>query len=211
MSSTQVWQKLRARSRQIAFFLPLFFRQPVEHMKSPPKWDWATILILHTAFGAGTGVLKSVLELRFSTGILNAFAGGFSALLIGGLGSVLVFLFLVLYLNRKEDWLKIYIVVALASLPLLLLRILGAFQAMEAPADLLGFALMCLLLTVSLVEVFRIPRRQVARWMGGVFLVVFIIWSAGIIERSRENIDQGPQITPESMDVLKREFSSVGQ
>lgn len=209
MSSTQIWQKLRVHSRQILFFLPLFFSKPIEHMKSPPKWDWATILILHTAFGASAGILKGILELRFSAALMNAIASGVSALMIGGLGSVLIYFFLLFYLNRKEDWLKIYIVVALSSLPLLLLRVLGAFHALEAPADLLGFGLMCLLLTVSLVEVFRVPKKQVVRWMGGLFLIVFLIWAAGVVERSREGIDQGPQITPETMDVLKREFSSV--
>lgn len=205
-ASGEVWGRVRVQTREILLFLPKFLKKPVEGMKSPPAWDWATILLLHGAFGAGTGLIRGFLEFKLGPMIVGSVVAAFSALLIGFIGSGLIALFLLFYFNRREDLLRIYTCVCLASLPLLLLRILGAFESLLPPANLLGFALMCLLLTVSLVEVFRVPQKIVARWMGGVFVFAFIFWVASVISTSREMSDQGHRISPESIEVLKREF-----
>jgi hypothetical protein len=206
MTTTEIWGRFQEQFKEILFFLPTFFKKPIDKMKYPPKWDWGKILILHIAFGAVTGFIRGLIELRLVAAIFGAISSVFSALVIGGFGTMLVYFFIVFLFNRKEDPLKIYTVVALASLPMFVLRILGPFDALGAPANLLGFALMCMLLTVSLVEVFRIPRQQVVRWMGGLFAIAFVIWASAIIRQSREDSDRGPQITPETIDVLKKEF-----
>lgn len=207
MTTTEVWQKFREQSREIIFFLPDFFRKPVDKMKLLPKWDWGKVIFLHVAFGAATGFIRGLIELRLVAGIFGAISSIFSVIAIGVIGTALVYFFILFLFNRKEDLLKIYTSVVLASLPLLALRILGAFEALGAPAGLLGFALMCMLMTVSLVEVFRIPRNHVVKGMSGLFAIGFIVWVAAVIRLTSDDNEKGPQITPETIDVLKKEFS----
>lgn len=197
------WTRYKSQVREILQFLPTFFRNPIAKMKALPTWDWATVLTLHAAFGALVGAVKGLLTGKIILIFLNLFSSTISTLLIGFLGATFFYYFFLFVLNRKEDYLKFYIMVALASLPMLALRI---FKFIGEPIDLIGFAILCLLCTVSLVEVYTLPRKMAVRIMGGIYALFFVIWAVEVIRSSRHTVDTRQHVTPESLDILQKEL-----
>ena len=204
-STTFDWQKYRLHLKEILLFLPHYFRSPVQSMRSLPNWEWTTILLLHGLFGALVGLVSGVLKANLLSVLFNPIISAVSALLIGILGAAFLFYFSLFYLNRKLDLQRLYVLVALASLPMLSLRVLSFIGS---PINLIGFFVTCLLTVVGLVENFAIERKIAIRLMGGVFALFFVFWVAGVVVGSRSSVDRKESIKPESMDQLQREMKS---
>lgn len=172
-------------------------------MKTLPDWEWATILTLHAVFGAIVGFLSGLLKGNFLSIIFQPFMSLLSALIIGITGAALFYYFILFYLNRKTDIQKLYTMVAIATLPMLALRIISFIGP---PVDLIGFAITCLLCTVGLVENFAIERKLAVKIMAGIFSLFVVIWVVGIITSSRNKVELRQEVTPETLDILEKEM-----
>ncbi len=205
MNSTESlsWTKYKEQLREIAFFLPNFFRAPIEGMKRLPEWDWLTIISLHAIFGALIGLCTGLIRGNLLSIIFQPFISALSALFIGFAGAALFYYFILFYLNRQTDFLRLYTMIALATLPMIALRMLSFIGS---PINLIGFAITCLLCSVGLVENFAVERKLALRILGSIYALFAITWMTGVIISSRDKVELKQEVTPETLDILEKEM-----
>lgn len=197
------WTKYKAQLREIALFLPHFLRSPIEGMKSLPNWDWLTIISLEVLFAATVGLVSGLFRGTFLSIVFQPFTSALSALFIGFAGAGLFYYFILFYLNRKPDFLRLYTMVSIAILPMIALRVLAFIGS---PISLIGFAITCLLCSVGLVENFAVQRRLAIRLLGSIYLLFAIVWATGVIISSRDRVELKQDVTPETLDILEKEM-----
>jgi hypothetical protein len=205
MGTTQSlnWAKYKERLREIILFLPNFFKSPINGMKTLPNWDWLTIISLQVLFAATVGLLSGLIMGTWISIVFQPFTSSLSALFIGFSGAGLFYYFVLFYLNRKVDFLRLYTMVALATLPMIALRILSI---VGPPVTLIGFAITCLLCSVGLVENFAIERKVAIRLLGSIYALFAIVWATGVIVSSRDKVEMKHEVTPETLDILQKEL-----
>lgn len=205
MNSTESlnWAKYKEQLREIALFLPKFFRSPIEGMKQLPHWDWLTIITLHAMFAAIVGLFSGMIHRTLISIIFQPFTSVLSALFIGFSGAALFYYFILFYLNRQTDFLRLYTMVTLATLPMIALRVLAIIGS---PINLIGFAITCLLCSVGLVENFAVQRKLAIRVLGSIYFLFALVWVTGVIISSRDKVELKQEVTPETLDILQKEM-----
>ena len=76
------------------------------------------------------------------------------------------------------------------------------------PITLLGTALTGLLLIVGFVDNFRLPKKQITKLIGGLFLIYVIIWISSSISFQKKQQDFRSKHLPESLDILEKELGN---
>lgn len=198
------WLQLRAKIREALLTLPHFIKNPIEGMKTLPHWEWAETLILHAGFAAICGVLKSLVERNFLGVIFSVVLAPISAILSTMIFAGLFYYIFYFFFQRQLPFLRVYMVVLFASIPVLIVNTITSFLP---PISLLGVVASSILLYVGLIEEFKLPREKVKKLIGAMLLIYIIIWVVQLIDTSTRHQIFRMKATPESLDILEKELN----
>jgi hypothetical protein len=198
------WQDIKARIREVVFFLPHFMKNPVDGIKRVPSWDWPTVVILEILIGATCGLFGGILARH----VLAIFGGLIVGPIMGLIMSFVIagiFYYSGLFVLKTElEYKKIFTVVVLAQIPAQIIGILAPLSRAVTPFAVLVTAL---LLTVGFVENFMLDKKRVARIVGSFTGIVLLFWVyAAILDITRNRI-KVQDYTPESLDQIHKELS----
>jgi hypothetical protein len=180
-----------------------FLKNPVQGVRDLPNWDWATLVVFHTALAAAFGFLGGLISLRlgrvFSGLIIFPISTLFIVAVISGF---FYYTFLFIY-HRELDFKKLATLVVFANLPNIFLALLAYHVP---PISLLGVAATGMLLIVGLTEMSQIEKKKVAQLVGGIVAIYLAFWIYGAISTSYERHTVKDFATPESLDILEQEL-----
>jgi hypothetical protein len=106
----------------------------------------------------------------------------FMAFFLTSLMAVFIYYYFQIFEKRTLDFKQIYILILFADIPFFLFQVASEILP---PITLVGFAFTALLLAVGLTENFQLEKQKSLRLIGGLFLVVFLIWLWNLIEVRR--------------------------
>ncbi len=194
----------KERSRSVFHYLKAFAKSPIQTIKETPKdWDWVTTLAVQFSIAGPIGFLSGLFEGSTLGMIFNIFIHPIFIILL----SLLISLFskiVIRFLYQLEfQLLDIYRVVALATLPWAVIKILAP---LNIPIGIVGMLIACVLISVGYVENFRLPRKGILKLMSIVFGLFFISWMINIISTTHKNEAIKNEVTKESLDILEKEL-----
>lgn len=184
-------------------FLKSFCRHPVERMKRPPYWEPRKVFAFQFLLAAASGLIAGILSRSALSVLWGILVFPVLTVIANLIATIVVFYGLIFIFDRKVDGARLYHILVLANIPFAILRIFSTFFP---PLDILGFFVTGLLLIVGLVENFRIPRKPLLRWIGGVTILILCIWLFYQGRNKDSTSHRSPLATPETLDLLDREF-----
>jgi hypothetical protein len=188
--------------KQAAQFLMGFARNPVQAMKNCPQWNWATVILVQVVLSVLVGALAGLIAKSWMTFFLNLFVFPISTLLSTAVGSGFFYYTFMFIYQKNTPFRTHYTIVALAYMPFLFLRLLSF---LGPTVVLVGFAAMCLLLVVGLVENFDIPRQKVIRLILLLSVLFLIVWVIDVIQESHSRMEIKESVKQQTLDQLQKQ------
>jgi len=198
--------RLKSRSQDVWTFLKVFAKQPIVATRKLPDWDLETTALLVFYTSAGSAVLSGLLM----QGMLALFSSVILVPIMTFIGLALAtafyhYMFIFLY-DRTIDPKKIFQVLAVATIPFMVLRVFGIWIG---PIVMIGLAITCALLIVGFVDNFYLPKRGVMKLIGLIFALFFCQWIYSTIRSTSRMTDYRDRISNDSLKVLDAEFSDM--
>lgn len=166
------------RLRDLPALLKTFVRDPIEAMKTPIRLNWVAVVVLQIGSALITGALAGVLAKNLWDFFVGLMLFPITSLAIGFVYTGFLFGYFSLFKSTYLDFRRLHSIVVVTLIPYFFVHIFAGFIA---PMDLLGFALTAILLVVGLTEQFGLPRKDVAKVVGGLSLLFFLVWMAAQI------------------------------
>jgi hypothetical protein len=174
-------------------------------MKRLPPWPLHETLLLLAALASICGALQGILTakmLRLIAGLLFYPIGVVISVCLFSGFFYYVFLF---FFKRQLEFKRIIEIVVFASVPSVILSVLSPFLP---PVQLLGLGAAVFLMIVGFNENLGLPRRPVAKLLGGLFLIYLIFWIYGSITSQKVKSSFRDKASPESIDILEKELKN---
>ena len=198
------FEQLRAELSDLIRFLPRYVRNPVEAIRTSPDWTWPALLSLQVGMAIVSGTLVGLSSGKFINFILGLLVFPVTCLLAASLVSFFIHSYFALFHARTLERRRLFGIVVLATLPYLILNVFSEFVA---PVRLIGFAATCFLLVVGLNEHFKIPKQLLARLVGGIYLVFFVIWAVFQYQATQRAEKLEDIRAPKTLDTLEGEVT----
>ncbi len=206
MEHTPPTPQPKSQFKSVLSYFWLYFRNPLNAIKSVPEWSIPTTVIVQILFSILIGFISD--QLTDFILVKGVFFFPISSLITTLLGAgFFYFLFLVIF-NTEVSFLKLYKIVFLSHIPFLILRL---FRVWIAPVELIGFMATSALLTVGFVENFQFPKKKMIRVIGVLFIIYFMVWTAQQISNSKNTVDARKNLDPEteieSVEQIKKDMN----
>jgi hypothetical protein len=186
-------------------YLLHFAKNPVQGMKSLPDWNWPTLIITQSSIAAFFGIISGILLNKF-TKIINGFiAMPISAIFVTSVLSLAFYYVFLFAYKREMNFKKIFTIFVLSSLPWL---VLSPLVDLLAPLKIIGIISSGLLLIVGLNEHSQLPKFQVNRLVIGIIVTYVLYWMVQMIQFDEKKRDYRKMATPQSLDILEKEFKT---
>ncbi|MFZ4404500.1 MAG: Yip1 family protein [Pseudobdellovibrionaceae bacterium] len=175
--------KFRDPIVELYHFVVNFLKHPIKNIAHlPMDWSWTRILGLLMAVSMLSGVLSGLIPPNFYRILGGLLVAPFMAFFLTSLMAVFIYYYFQIFEKRTLDFKQIYILILFADIPFFLFQVASEILP---PITLVGFAFTALLLAVGLTENFQLEKQKSLRLIGGLFLVVFLIWLWNLIEVRR--------------------------
>lgn len=193
----------RDQIKQLLDFLFHYIRNPIQTIKNVPDWPWPQLLICFVAIAAITGTVAGILSLRFSEIIFGLILFPISSLIGGALLSGFYYYTFMFVFQKQTAFKTLFTIVTLSLIPFFALYTLSKFVPL---LQLVGFAVSGLLMIVGLTESTQIDRKKIIKLVAGLYLVYALMTIINMINWERENKSYKDIVTPDSVELLKKEF-----
>ncbi|MDZ4676168.1 MAG: YIP1 family protein [Oligoflexia bacterium] len=198
------WQDIKARIREVVFFLPQYLKNPVDGIKRVPSWDWTTVIILEVLISAACGLLGGIVARHILSVLGGIIVGPVMGLIMSVVLSGILYYAGLFILKTELEYKKIFIVVVLAQIPAQIIGVLSPISRAVTPFAILISAL---LITVGLVDNFMLEKKRVTKIVGTLTGIVLIFWIySAVLDITRHRI-KVQEYTPESLDQIHKELS----
>lgn len=202
-AGAEAWEKTKSRLRDIALYLPMFFRSPIPSIQRVPDWDFVNAVLLLIVVTIPSGVLSGIIARNMMNILWGIFLLPITALILTTLVAAgFYYLFMAIF-RVTVDPAKLFLIVVLASMPFLALRILVPIFPFLVP---IGVGLSGLLLIVGFADNFRLPRQQILKLMGVCFAVFMVFWIIQTIQDTSRKSDLRKEIPSDALQQLEKEF-----
>lgn len=185
---------------QFKSYLPQFFLNPFEKIKTPPSISWqgsiAAVMVINLFYGS----VRSLVHFDILQFIVSVLVAPIMAAAVLGLISLFLYYFLQYMFDDTHPLQDIMIVVLLAYLPGSLFFFGSVFYA---PLYLLGLLIMSVIAVRGLVENFKIPKNTVVSLVTICFLLAIVFWVFN------EFYGFHAPVKPKSMDQLEYEIDDI--
>ena len=153
--------------------LKRFLLQPIREISQLPNWTLSRTLAVQALTSALSGVIAGLLPLslwRFLNGLI--FFPFLVTVMTAVLASFFYYVFQILD-RRTVPYTRLLNLVFFANLPYLIFHVSSSLFPF---ADLIGLSMSALLLTVGLSENFNLEKKRAMKWVGFIFVLLFILW-----------------------------------
>jgi hypothetical protein len=147
---------------------------PIAALKTPRLLSWPAVFSLQVGAAMASAALVALTEKNFFDFIIGIFIFPLITIMVCAAMTLFLYYFFKTFGSTILEVRRVYSIVVLAVVPYFLLH---SFSGFLPPLDLIGFALVMILLTVGLVEQFGLSRRVVFSVAFALSLVFFIVWS----------------------------------
>tara|TARA_B100001248_G_C27399150_1_gene468472 strand:- start:8155 stop:8733 length:579 start_codon:yes stop_codon:yes gene_type:complete len=181
---------LKDRLVRIFYFLPKFYINPIQQVKFAPKRDWLDILLIQGIVALMSGIANGLLHGHYVYLFWGIFIFPIVAIGLSFVFALIVHYGILIFFQQSFPIRRTYHLVVLANLPFLLIRVASPiFPSL----DVLGFLMAGFLLSVGMIEDYRLPKEKVIKLMAALIGIVLLSWL----------IQQGYEImrSPQSFDV----------
>lgn len=183
----------------VARFLADFVRSPIQIIKKLPPFDWVQVLLLQTIVASISGFSAGALSGSLLSMFGNILFYPISSILLHSLGAIVLQFLLKHSQNLDLNFLSLYFLLVVVNIPAFALRVLTGLGMPVAPISL---AVSMMLLTVALVEVYKLEKNKVLKWMAIFYTGFIIVWIAHRVSTDTNEYSS-------SLDELKIEISSL--
>ncbi len=197
------WTEINKRLREIAVYLPTYFRNPVEGIKHVPQWDWPTLLILETTIGILIGVLGGIISGHVFAAFLGLIIGPVMNLLTTSITAGVMYYICLFSFKVELEFRKVFTIVILAALPG---QILSTVWTLARPIGLISVVVTTLLLIIGFSENFLLDKKKLSQILGAIAIVVIIFWLMSMIGDISSSHIKVQDFTPESLDQIHKEL-----
>lgn len=197
------WQNIKDRLRLDLPVLIAFVRNPIAGMQKIPDWDWPLLLILQGGLAAACGLLSGIVARSFTNMIAGIIVLPVSSIVLTGLATGFFYYTFAIFFKQRVAFKRLYLNLVFANAPL---HVLLIAEPVLPLATMIGLAITSLLLVVGFIDNFQLPKPKVIRLMGALFTMYLVIWVANSIRMGKEQEAFRGKATPESMDILEKEF-----
>jgi hypothetical protein len=198
-------QKANAPSNRALRDLPSllieFAANPVEVMRSQITLTWPSAIVLQIIASIISGAVVGMLNRNLGDVAVGIFIFPLTNLAIALLITYFLSYFFSVVRATFLEFRNLYSVVVLSTLPYFVLHTLSGFLP---PVDLLGFALMGLLLIVGLVEQFSLDRKTVTQLIGGICILFSLLWMVVQVQTT-SSARRINSTAPADLDRLEKE------
>lgn len=194
--------------KDLLTYLKLFVRDPIGTIKNPAPVNWPTMLALQALVAVCSGALVGFFHFSFTGILIGIFVFPLTALIMSFLFALFVYYYFSIFHSTFLDLKRLHSIVILSTLPYFVLHLISGFLP---PIDLIGFAMASVLLVVGVTEQFSLPKRNVMRLVGGLYLVFALMWGVAQIRMANERQRIEDLTRPQSLDRLERELFEKNQ
>lgn len=199
------WEDLKARAKEVIFFLPQFLKNPIEGMKRVPSWDWPTVIILEVLLTTVTSVLGGIVARHILAILGGLIVGPIMGLVLSFIIAGILYYCSLFILKTELEFRKVFVVVVLAKVPS---QILGILSPLARPIVLVCIIFSALLLIVGMVENFMLDKKKVTQIVGTIAGLLIVYWIFGTIMDATTNHIKVQDYTPESLDQIHKELEN---
>ncbi len=204
-------EDLKARLKEVIFFLPSFLKHPFESMKSVPSWDWPAVIMLEVVLAGGSSVLGGIVSRNFLSVIGGVIIGPVRGLAVTFILAGFFYYTCLFWLKTELEFRKLFIVAVMALIPSEILEIISPLARPVNFISLLGIVISAGLLVTGLVENFLLDKKKVFQMVGAASGFVILIWFYGIIMDITSNHIKVQDYTPASLDQIHKELEHGSQ
>ncbi len=195
----------KTKAQQCALSLVAFLKNPIQGMRSLPEWPWQELVLVLLSISAICGAAQGIVSGK----VLSIFAGiifyPIGITILVGLFSGFFYYVFLFFFKREVDFKRLFTNVTFATIPSLLVSIV---TPVLPPVQLVGLLATLFLLVVGFTENFQMPKRAMAKFLAGIFLIYLIFWIYSSINFKKTKDSFRDQATPESIDILEQELKS---
>lgn len=202
--SENIFDHFRRDTRILRSYLIELAKNPIQAIKSTPRLEWISMVSFHGLIAAICGTLAGLIGLEIIKIISGLFLFPIAVVFFGFVTTSILYYSLIFFARSIVDFRALYTLVVFSSLPYLAFHTL---TSRISPIDLIGFAFSSILLIVGLVDQFQLPRTRIIKMIGIVYLIFVLSWIIETIQSSRTKHNYQQLATPESLDVLQKEFN----
>jgi len=164
---------LQHRLKKIIQFLPGFYANPIEKIKYAIRRDWLDILLIQVLVSLVSGILTGLVEQSLIFLFWGIFFFPILAVILSFVFALVVHYSIIIFFEIQPSLRRTYHLVVLANLPFLLIRVASPILA---SVDILGFVLTTFLLSVGLIEDYRLDKQKVIKLMAALCAIVIMTW-----------------------------------
>jgi hypothetical protein len=147
---------------------------PINALRTPRLLSWPSVFSLQAGAAMASAALVAAAEKNFFDFVIGIFIFPLITMMVCATLTLFLYYFFKTIASTLLDIRRLYSIVVLSVIPYFVLH---AFSGFLAPLDLIGFALVIVLLSVGLVEQFGLSRRSVFTVTLALGAAFFVTWS----------------------------------
>ena len=181
-------------------YLGQLVRDPIQSIKSIPKIRFSTLLVFQFIL-CGLSVLVSNLLAPYAINtmtIVLSIIGTFMGISILSMG---FYYFFSIFFSRELSFRSLFTLILFCGIPF---AVCHFFYYYFPVADLIGFAITCVLMVVGLVENYQVSKKAAMRIMAVNYVLFALFW----IATSISTYDLYQHSAPQSLDDIEDEMES---
>ena len=159
--------------KSLLYFLPKFFKNPIEGMKNAPNLNWYEVISLQFIVSLASGLLSGIISKSFIFLFWGVFIYPFFSILVSFVACLLLHYGILFFFQKEYSIRQTYIILVLANLPFLVLRLISPIVP---SIDIIGFLIVGFLLVVGLVENYGLDKKKVIKLVFYIVLGLAITW-----------------------------------
>lgn len=202
-SSTSSFQHFKEIFLQALFALPRFIKNPIEGMRNLPDWEWPILISLQAVLGLICGLLTAILTRHLLMMITSVVVAPITTVAMNFILSGFFYYTFIFLFKSEIAYRRIFTHLLFASIPVL---VCGIIASIVPVVDVIGVLGAACLLYVGFKENFRLDEKKLKILMGGIALFFVASTAFQMIRFHRPNETLKIRATPESLDILEKEF-----
>jgi hypothetical protein len=197
------WNEVKARLKQVADYLPKYFKNPVEGIANIPEWDWWTLLLLESLLGILLGVLAGIISGHVLAVFGGIIIGPVMNLLTTFITAGLLYYIALFFFKTEVDFKKSFTIVILAALPG---QLLSTLVNLARPVGLFSIVITTFLLIIGFSTNFKLDKLKLSKILGSIAGIIALFWLISIVNEATSPHIKVQEFTPESLDQIHKEL-----
>lgn len=176
------FSNLQFKSKKSIVFLIWFFKNPIEHIKSLPKWTLRNIIMVHFLFSIVSGSISGIISLKFWNIAYGILAFPLISMTLTAVLTTFIYYYIQVFEKRSVDFVQLLSLVVFANFPFFIFQIASNYISI---ISVVGLLFTGMLLIVGLTENFKMSKKRSIRLVGALWFMIFLVWLFNRVQTQR--------------------------